>query len=139
MTRELAALDLLAELAACGIVVWVNDAPRQWDYRDPHGLFSQDRRARLVDLSRELEQLCNRFGCRDGYVRGATRWHVMLRRGSLTVQACGSAAVRPDSGCFDQLPAYAPGGELCSRCVAILVDRELARLPRVTPGREERV
>jgi hypothetical protein len=111
--RELAARELLARLEALGVVLWVDSQQRLYEFHDP-------------DLATE---------CRYGYVRGKTCWHVAVVRG----RRCGVLEYACDftraSGMSHVLllPHYAPGGDLCTRCVRHLVERELATVgPKVS-------
>jgi hypothetical protein len=136
--RELAARELLAELEALDVVLWVDPATRQFAWRDPMGAFLAELRLQAHAYARELEVLLRELGCRDGFVCGPSRWHVAVMREGRLERACdGGRGVGGRQVWY--LPPMAPGGALCTRCIRHLVERELARLPRVSPGREERV
>lgn len=129
--RERAARLLLGEIEAHGVVVWVNWTANRWECRDPFGAFSNTLRERFDDLAVELQRVVTTCGCRDGYIRGATRWHVAVIRDAEPVTLCGNR--RLTTGKHVQcLPSYGPGGGLCKWCLQCLVNRELACLPRGT-------
>ena len=123
--RDRAARELLDRLERAGVVIWCDESTRLFKYRDPHRAFTQPLCDQVNALAREFEYLLRLVGCRDGYARGPTRWHVAVIRRGRREYACGAGVLDQTESTVPKLPPYAPGGELCSRCARQLVDREL--------------
>src|SRR5687767_5789189 len=84
--------------------------------------------AEITAQVRPLIALVSRIGCRVGFRRIRTRYHVVVTRFGYLETACGVHLIDGPAP-MRELPPYAgPDTALCARCIHALVNRELARV-----------